>query len=582
MSLPHGDFGARLISPHSTQFRLWAPDVSAVAVRIGQEDHPMVRDAEGVFTAILPVGPGTHYRYLVGPDNAVPDPASRAQAGDTNDDSIVFDPAFSWQHQDWQGRPWEEAIIYELHIGAFGGYAGVAQQLPRLVKLGITAIELMPVAEFPGRRSWGYDGVLHYAPDAAYGTPDELKQLVDEAHGLGLMVYLDVVYNHFGPSGNYLNEYAKSFFRKDIQTPWGDAIDFRRSQVRRFYIENALYWLQDFKFDGLRFDAVGKIEDPTFLLELATEIRAATPGRHVHLILENEHNHAHVLRAKPDEPKHDGQWTDDWHHCLHVLLTGETEGYYEDYEPAAQLLARCMAEGFAYQGEPSKHLGGTPRGEASAHLPATAFIICLQNHDQIGNRALGERLSVLTPPAALRAATLLLLLTPQIPMIFMGDEWGETKPFLFFTDHEDELAGLVREGRKKEFGHFAAFKNPDMQAKIPDPNAIGTFTASIPEIPITPTPDQAAMMALFEEALKIRREKIIPRMAGTVSAGAQALGTTGVRAAWTLNDGAVLTLAANFGDSSLPCEPGPGEVMAGDFGKNELLPFTCCAWLQPA
>jgi maltooligosyltrehalose trehalohydrolase len=289
-----------------------------------------------------------------------------------------------------------------------------------------------------------------------------------------------------------------------------------------------------------------------------------------------------VLRAAPEEPKHDAQWTDDWHHCLHVLLTGETEGYYEDYESAAALLARCMAEGFAYQGEPSKHLGGTPRGQVSGHLPTTAFIICLQNHDQIGNRAFGERLSVLASPAALRAATLLLLLTPQIPMIFMGDEWGETKPFLFFTDHEDELADLVREGRRREFGHFAAFKNPDMRAKIPDPNAIGTFTASIPEIPIIPTPDQAAMMALYESALRIRREKIIPHLAGTVSAGAQPLGTAGVRAAWKLNDGALLTLAANFGKTPLPCEPGGGDVLAGEFGNNELPAFTCCAWLQTA
>jgi maltooligosyltrehalose trehalohydrolase len=581
-----GNFGARYNGDGTTTFRLWAPDVEAVRVEIaGGESVAMARDEDGVFAATVQAGVGTHYRYRVAGDVTAPDPASRAQHGDVDDDSVVVDPQFSWDYPDWQGRPWTEAVIYELHVGAFGGYAGVTQQLPRLAALGITAIELMPVAEFPGRHSWGYDGVLHYAPDAAYGTPDELKCLIDSAHGLGLMVFLDVVYNHFGPAGNYLNAYAKSFFREDIHTPWGSAIDFRRPQVRRFYIENALYWLNDFRFDGLRFDAVSMIKDPTFLLEMSTEIKAsaAQAGRHIHLIVENENNESSILSQAGGDGKFDGQWTDDWHHCMHVLLTGETEGYYEDYDHAAQMLARCMAEGFGYQGEFSKH-AKKPRGEISGQLPTSSFIIFLQNHDQIGNRAFGERLTTLVPAEKLRAAVLLLLLTPQIPMVFMGEEWGETKPFLFFTDHNDDLAEMIREGRRSEFGHFTAFKDPEMRDKIPDPNAHATFTAAVPQLPIAPTEEQLAMQGLFTFALQLRAKEIMPRLAATTSLGAAPLGSTGVRASWRMGDGAILTLAANFGGTELPCEPGPGALLlsagAGPMTEGKLPPASAFAWLQ--
>jgi len=559
----HGNFGARLLENGTTEFRLWAPDVASVSLEITNGTaHIMRRDDDAVFSITLPVGAGTRYRYRISPALTVPDPASRAQVDDVDGDSIVVDPEFPWKALDWQGRPWHEAVIYELHVGALGGFTGVTQQLRRLAKLGITAVELMPIAQFPGRHSWGYDGVLNYAPDTAYGTPSELKALIDTAHGLGLMVFLDVVYNHFGPSGNYLNAYAKSFFRPDIHTPWGNAIDFRRPQVRRFYVENALYWLNDFRFDGLRFDAVSKIDDPTFFLEMAAEIKtSAAPSRYVHLVLENENNDAHLLSAIPTDKKPDAQWTDDWHHSIHVLLTGEIEGYYEDYLNPAEQLARCMAAGFCYQGEISLHSGAKPRGTKSSYLPPTAFVIFLQNHDQIGNRAMGERLSTLVRPAPMRAATLLLLMSPQIPMIFMGEEWGETKPFLFFADHSGELAESISEGRRREFATFKSFNDPEQRKKIPDPNALSTFTASIPEIPLTPSEDQTAMLAFYEMALQIRATEIMPRIPGAVSKGAHALGKTGIRAVWKMGDGAMLTIAANFNDHHLQCEPGEGTLL---------------------
>jgi maltooligosyltrehalose trehalohydrolase len=572
-----GNFGARIVAPGQARFRLWAPDCENVSLLLDKRDVPMMRDADGVFEAAAACEAGTRYKFRVSGDLAVPDPASRAQAGDVHDDSVVVDQAFAWKNPDWRGRPWYESVIYELHPGAFGGFSGIAAQLPRLAALGVTAVELMPIADFPGRHNWGYDGVLPYAPDAAYGTPDELKAMIDAAHELGLQVFLDVVYNHFGPDGNYLNAYAAGFFREDIHTPWGGAIDFRRPQVRRFFIENALYWLTDYRFDGLRFDAVHAIPDDTFLLEMAAEIRETLTGRHVHLILENENNDAALLLAAPSEHKFDAQWTDDWHHCLHVLLTGESEGYYRDFQNPAELLARCMKEGFAYQGEASAHAEGAARGSPSGHLPPTAFVICLQNHDQIGNRAMGERLTALAKPDALRAATALLLLTPQIPMLFMGEEHFCAAPFLFFTDHHDELADAVRNGRRKEFAHFAAFSDAETREKIPDPNARETFEASIPDWSSSGDDFHRRLLAL-------RAKHIIPHLPGTLSLHAEALGETGIRAEWRLGNGSILTLAANFGATSLTCTPCAGDEIfstAESLFPGETIPaYSASAWIK--
>jgi maltooligosyltrehalose trehalohydrolase len=345
-------FGATLVGPNRCHFRLWAPLQESVSVEIeGLPAVPLTRTDDGWFAGEGQCGAGARYRYRLGTGPAVPDPAARAQAEDVHGPSLVVDPkAFRWQHADWQGRPWNETVLYELHAGTLGGFAGVQADLPRLAALGITAIELMPINDFPGNRNWGYDGVLPFAPDHAYGTPDELKALIDAAHGHGLMIFLDVVYNHFGPDGNYLSSYAPEFFRDDISTPWGAAIDFRRPEVRSYFTENALYWLHEYRFDGLRFDAVHAIADPGWLDEMAAEIRASVePGRHVHLVLEHDGNVAAHLRGD-----FDAQWNDDAHHVLHATLTGEADGYYSDYaDRPAERLARCLAEGFAYQGEPS-------------------------------------------------------------------------------------------------------------------------------------------------------------------------------------------------------------------------------------
>jgi len=583
MSNVRGEFGAKLLVPGRTEFRLWAPDCDRVSVEVdGVGGLPMVRGGSGIFEAVVSCGAGARYRYRISSDLTVPDPASRAQDGDVHDSSIVIDQnQYKWRTRQWHGRPWHEAVIYELHAGTYGGFAQIAADLPRLARLGFTAVELMPIADFPGRRNWGYDGVLPYAPDTAYGTPDELKSLIDTAHELRLMVFLDVVYNHFGPDGNYLNVYAPAFFRHDVETPWGGAIDYRHWQVRRFFIENALYWLNDYWFDGLRFDAVHAIGDSEFLIELAREIRTGVaPGRQVHLVLENERNQAELLNPRHNQHRFDAQWNDDWHHCLHVLLTGESEGYYSDFQNPAAQLARCLKEGFAYQGEASAHQNGKRRGTPSGDLPTTAFVIALQNHDQIGNRALGERLASLARPDTLRAATLLLLLTPQIPLIFMGEEWGETRTFLFFTDHHDELADAVRQGRRKEFAHFTAFADESQRERIPDPNAVATFQASVPNRPVAPNPQQA----WYEQALRLRSEHITPRLPGTVALHAVPLGNTAVRACWRMGDGAVLTLAANFGPDAQPCAAAEGDLLlstAPDAISKDLIPaYSAAVWLR--
>ncbi|MDQ2804225.1 MAG: malto-oligosyltrehalose trehalohydrolase, partial [Pseudomonadota bacterium] len=469
-------FGATLLPEGRARFRLWAPGQKQIAVAIeGGDTVAMKRDPEGWFEAEAACDAGARYRYRLGDGTEVPDPASRFQPEDVHGPSQVTDPnAYAWRNPGWSGRPWQEAVIYELHVGALGGFQGVAAELPRLAALGVTAVELMPISDFPGRHNWGYDGVLPFAPDAAYGTPEELKALIDAAHGLGLMVFLDVVYNHFGPDGNYIGLYAPQMFRNDIQTPWGGAIDFRRPEVRRFFIENALYWLTEYRFDGLRLDAVHEISESDWLDEMADEVRRTIePARQVHLVLENERNEAsHLMRDI------DAQWNDDGHHMFHVLLTGERAGYYLDYADAgAPGLARVLAEGFFFQGQQSQHRGHA-RGTPSTDLPATAFVLFLQNHDQIGNRAFGERLTVLTDPPALEAAIAAQMLCPEIPMLFMGEEDASRTPFLFFTVHGPELAKLVREGRRKEFAHFAEFSDPARREQIPDPNAVSTFEAS--------------------------------------------------------------------------------------------------------
>lgn len=567
------NWGPVLLAPDRTRFALWAPALDTLTLEVdGQEPRAMTPQGDGWFAVEAPCGAGARYRFRLPDGMAVPDPAARAQGSDVHGWSIVTDPhSFRWQSQDWRGRPWNEAVILECHAGVAGGFAGVANMLASAAETGFTAIELMPVAAFGGTRNWGYDGVLPYAPAAAYGDPDALKALVDRAHGQGLMMFLDVVYNHFGPDGNYLSAYAPDFFKADIDTPWGGAIDFSKEAVARFLIDNAIYWLGEFRFDGLRFDAVHAIADNAFLDRMAAEIRAAFPDRHIHLVLENEHNDAARL-----EGSYDAQWNDDFHNVMHVLLTGEDHGYYKDFaEEPAKKLARCLGEGFIYQGQGSPNQQGKPRGTPSGHLAPFRFVSFLQNHDQIGNRALGERLTVLTSPERLRAATGMLLLCPQIPLAFMGDAEGSETPFLFFTDFHDELADAVREGRRGEFAHFPGFSDPALRARIPDPNARATFDASRP----VPGPDAAAWRALYKTLLAIRRERIVPHLQDSKPLGAEVIGDKAVVARWQLGD-AVLTLALNLGDAPVPVTAAGEPLVTIGIGTSDagLMPASFAAW----
>ena len=561
-------FGANLIGADRTRFRIWAPAQREISVAVeGAPAAPMARREGGWFEAEVNCGAGARYRYILQDGTAIPDPAARAQVGDIHGASVVIDPSsYQWRHPAWRGRPWHDAVIYELHAGLLGGFAGVAKELPRLAELGITAVELMPIAEFPGARNWGYDGALPFAPECTYGSPDDLRALVDQAHGHGLMIFLDVVYNHFGPDGNYLALYAPQMFRDDVATPWGPAIDFRRNEVRRFFTDNALYWLIEYQFDGLRFDAVHAITESDWLDEMASEVRkAVAPRRRVHLVLENDDNAAsHLNRG------FDAQWNDDGHHVLHVLLTGEQEGYYEDYkdEPAAKL-ARCLKEGFIYQGEPSPHRGGKLRGTRSADLPPTAFVLFLQNHDQIGNRAFGERLTKLANAEALEAAISLLLLCPQIPLLFMGEETASQSPFLFFTDHNAELAKAVREGRRREFSGFSQFSDPALLAQLPDPNDAATSEKSKP---VADGDRSLERERLYRKLLALRRTEIVPRLAGARALDAAPIGPAAVVAQWRMADGMVLTIATNLASRpvQLPTPEGRLIFSSSPVGRQSL------------
>jgi malto-oligosyltrehalose trehalohydrolase len=578
-------YGAQVRGDGTVRFRLWAPDAAQVRLELGDgHAHPMRALDDGWHECVCKASPGTGYRYRIRDDLRVPDPASRLQAsGDVHGASVVVDPqAYDWRHADWRGRPWHEAVVYELHVGACGGFRGVQAMLPELHALGVTAIELMPIAQFPGVRNWGYDGVLPFAPAAAYGSPDELKALIDAAHGLGLMVMLDVVYNHFGPDGNYLGEYASAFFRTDgPPTPWGAAIDVALPPAGDFFVHNALYWLEEYRFDGLRLDAVHALHNPAWLLSLAARVREAAGARRVHLVLENEANQAHLLGPG----RYDAQWNDDFHNALHVLLTGESAGYYGAYadDPMAHLV-RCLAEGFAWQGEPMR---GRRRGEPSGGLSPLCFVDFLQNHDQVGNRAWGERLTALADPAQLEAAYALLLLTPAVPLLFMGEEWGSRTPFLFFTDHQSEaLRTAVREGRRKEFAEFESHGRGD----VPDPNAPSTFERSRPDPHEAASAEGLARLTLIRHLLAQRARHLVPRLQQARPSGAQALGSRALQALWQLGD-VRLRVYCNLGGDAAAVHAKPtrdaqwlhGEASAiAALAEGRLAPACTLVCLEPS
>jgi malto-oligosyltrehalose trehalohydrolase len=554
-------FGAR-VTADGTSFRLWAPAAKRVDVLL-EKSYPLRRGEDGWFAAdIAGVKAGARYKFRIDDEIDVPDPASAFQPEDVFGPSEVIDhSSYPWRATDWRGRPWQETVLIETHVGTFtpeGTYRAMIGKLDHLKASGITALELMPLADFAGSRNWGYDGVLWYAPDSAYGRPDDLKALIDEAHLRGLMVFLDVVYNHFGPEGNYLGRYAPSFFT-EAQTAWGSAIDYRVREVRAFAIENALYWLREFRFDGLRLDAVhaiAELGEVSMLRDLSDAVGklAAETGRHIHLVLENDDNSASALDAEQNPPrgKYRAQWNDDYHHAWHVLLTDETQGYYRDYAASPRShIARALGSGFAYQGEASAHRDGQLRGEPSGKLAPTAFVNFLQNHDQVGNRPFGDRLESHVSAAAIEATLAITLLAPPIPMLFMGEEWGSKAPFPFFCDFKGDLADAVRKGRRREYA-WAYAKFGD---EVPDPLNPSTFQSAVLDWDSRNEGAGKKRLALVQELLAIRRREIVPRLAGAVFGDAHTADNGLLTAHWRMGDGTPLRLLANLSNNGIAHRP---------------------------
>ncbi|WP_245294331.1 malto-oligosyltrehalose trehalohydrolase [Rhizobium aegyptiacum] len=539
-------------------FRLWAPLHENVFLKIDRSDlRPMQAVEDGWHRCtVADAGPGMHYRFVLPDGLEIPDPASRFQPRDVHGPSEVVDlAAYRWNARQWTGRPWEEMVIYELHVGCFtpqGTFEAAIERLDHLRELGVTALQIMPLSDFPGRYNWGYDGVLPYAPDSSYGRPEDLMALVDAAHERGISVFLDAVYNHFGPDGNYMPSYAP-LFTDHHKTAWGNGINYDSDgseMIREFIIENAIYWISEFRLDGFRFDAVHAIKDDSaehLLHALARRVRAAAGDRHVHLIVENEENDSELLKRDADGKARlfSAQWNDDVHHVLHVAATGETFGYYADYVGDAGKLGRALAEGFVFQGEHMPYRGGS-RGSPSGHLPPTAFVSFIQNHDQIGNRALGDRIMAASPTDAVKAITSIYLLAPQIPMLFMGEEWGAREPFPFFCDFGEELNEKVRQGRRKELSRLPGFD----AGELLDPTAPATFAAAKLDWSKRAS---SKMLEFYRVLLALRHQRIVPLLKGTGGGNAsyRSAGAT-LAVDWTLAGGRRLCLDANLASEAAP------------------------------
>ncbi len=555
------EFGLYTTTARRCQVRLYGVDREPLA------DHELAPEGNGFFRTLVPgVGPGVLYKFVLD-GRALPDPYARFLPDGVHGPAQVEQSGYVWKNGRGVARPLKELVIYELHVGTFspsGTYRGAADRLEYLVDLGVTALELMPLAAFDGQRGWGYDGVAMYAPFAPYGTPDELRALIDRAHGLGLTVLLDAVFNHLGPAGNYLPAYAPGYFTHDIQNAWGDALDFTHPVVRRMVIESALYWLTDLRFDGLRLDATHAILDPSprhLLRELADQVRALRPPKL--LIAEDERNEPALVEQLGCH----AIWADDFHHTVHVTLTDEQDGYYRGYDAGAQTVASTIASGWLYTGQqfpPS----GRARGRPATGLPAQAFVYCLQNHDQVGNRARGERLNTLVPGEAYAAASALLLFLPMTPLLFMGQEWAADSPFLFFTDHEPDLGRLIAEGRRSEFKSFAAFTDPVAREAIPDPQHPATFERSKLRWEQLGDERHRRIWNLYRRLLHLRQTDPVLSSAGREELEVEAWGTVLVVRRW--NRHGQRLLLCNLGPDAATLDSRPSSLLR----RSGLLPDT--------
>lgn len=571
-------WGAEIQADGSVLFRLWAPGQQQITLRLADGDHPMSASDDGWYQRQLSgIQPGATYHFVLADGTEVPDPAARAQQSEVNGPSVVIDPRhYAWQHTDWRGHAWQETVVYELHIGTFtpeGTFQAAIARLPYLQTLGITMIEVLPVSQFGGNRGWGYDGVLLYAPHSAYGSPDDFKAFVDAAHGHGLSVVLDIVLNHFGPEGNYLPLLAPDFFHKERMTPWGAGIAYDVDAARRYIVEAPLYWLQEYHLDGLRFDAIDQIEDTSSqhaLIEIAERIRREITDRHIHLTTEDSRNvtFLHPRDKQGHAPLFTGEWNDDFHNAIHVFATGETHAYYQDFADVPEKqIARILTEGFAYQGEISPQ-SGQRRGVPSAAQPPVAFVDFIQNHDQVGNRAQGDRLITLAGAERTKVLLATLLLSPHIPLMFMGEEYGETNPFLFFTDFHGDLAKAVREGRAREFTGHAGHDD-----SVPDPNAEETFNRSKLDWSKLESEKGKAWLAFTRQLLALRQRHIVPLLDKAGGHSGKVLKTAKgfIAVSWQFPQGE-LSLALNISKQAQPLPTMAGKTLFAWPQENDVLP----------
>ncbi len=499
-------------------YRVWAPEMFGMSVEIephgstAKKSLPLEKDEEGYHTALDPRGrAGDAYGFRIGSGPVFPDPASRAQRGDVHGRSLVVDSSsYAWQDSTWQRPPFRDLVIYELHVGTFteqGTFLAAIEHLSYLKELGVTAIQLMPIADFPGSRNWGYDGVLIYAPAHCYGSPDDLRRFVDEAHAHDLAVILDVVYNHFGPDGNYLSAYSPHYFNKNHHTPWGDGFNFDADQsapVRRFFLRNPVYWMEDFHIDGFRFDATHEIQDdsPRHILADLTDVVHQRGG---YAIAEDSRNERKVITPTAEGGLgFDAVWADDFHHAVRVSHTGEKHAYFQDFRGTLEEVSAILEHGWLFRGQNSVATKSL-RGTECKDLPSQSFLLCISNHDQTGNRALGERLNHLVPPSAYRAFSALLCLCPYTPMLFMGQEWAAASPFLFFTEHNAELGRKITEGRTREFSSFPEFATK-LAGHVPDPQSPETFQRSKLNWHEIGQGPHRAVLSLYQECLRLRKK----------------------------------------------------------------------------
>jgi maltooligosyltrehalose trehalohydrolase len=565
--------------PDGVHFRVWAPAAWRVEVVVygeggegGEAAHPLAPEGDGHHAGLVPgLGAGARYRYRLDGGAAYPDPASRAQPDGVHGASMVVDPdAFPWTDAAWPGLDPDALVLYELHVGTFtpeGTFDAAIARLDDLAALGVTAVEVMPIASFPGGRNWGYDGVGLFAPAAPYGGPEGFRRLVDAAHARGLGVVLDVVYNHLGPEGNYLHALTGGrFFTDAHRTPWGDAVNFDgpgSEAVRAFVVQNALHWAREHHVDGLRLDATHAMHDasPTHVLrELADALRAL-PGRPV-LIAEDDRNERRVVLPPAEGGLGlDAVWADDLHHQLRRLVAGDAEGYYRSYAGTVDAVVDALRTGWTFEGQVAEHHGAA-RGTPAAGLPPRAFVHCLQNHDQVGNRAFGDRLHHAVPLPVWRALSALLLLSPYTPLLWMGQEWAASSPFLYFTDHPPELGRLVTEGRRAEFGHFSAFADPATRETIPDPQAEETFRRSTLVWAERAAMPHAGVLALYRELLALRRAEPALRERGREHFAVAALGERALGLRRAAAGGDALLLVVRFGGGAVPAPDAHAELGA--------------------